>query len=324
MQTLSATSGADGAWSVTVPMAAGHLTGTGVEVKVEASKTGFTDATPVTRTLRVDLVAPSSPSWTVPGSLQVGVAVTDMTPSATADTDIASYGASGLPAGLAIDPGSGAIGGTPTMASTGTAPVTVTITDDAGNETTVSLAFPAVSKGEQDLAGFAYTPSSLTFGDTAPSLTAPADPKGALTYSAAPSSVCTVNAGTGALTIAGAGACVVEATAAATADYEARTVSTTVTVEAAGTLALTLDAVTGDNVVNIAEKAAGFVIRGRTGSESGVSVTVTVGMRDPERDVGGGRGLVGDGAGGGGLPHRGRRLGDGRGVARRGSRTPRR
>ena len=186
----------------------------------------------------MDLVAPSSPSWTVPGSLQVGVAVTDMTPSATADTDIASYGASGLPAGLAIDPGSGAIGGTPSAASTGTAPVTVTITDDAGNETTVSLAFPAVSKGEQDLAGFAYTPSSLTFGDTAPSLSAPADPKGALTYSAAPSSVCTVNAGTGALTIAGAGACVVEATAAATADYEARTVSTTVTVEPAGTLTL--------------------------------------------------------------------------------------
>ena len=102
---LSATSGADGAWSVTVPMAAGHLTGTGVEVKVEASKTGFTDATPVTRTLTVDLVAPSSPSWTVPGSLQVGVAVTPMTPSTTTDTDIASYGASGLPAGLAIDGG---------------------------------------------------------------------------------------------------------------------------------------------------------------------------------------------------------------------------
>ena len=202
--------------------------------------------------------------------------------------------------------------------------MTVTITDDAGNEATVSLTFPAVSKGEQDLAGFAYTPSSLTFGDAAPSLTAPADPKGAVTYSATPPSVCTVNAGTGALTIAGAGACVVEATAAATADYEARTVSTTVTVEAAGTLALTLDAVTGDNVVNIAEQAAGFAIARPYGHRERRERDGDGGHADPERDVGGGRGLVGDGAGGGGLPHRGRRLGDGRGVEDGGSRTPRR
>ena len=262
-----------------VPANASYITGTSVAVAVNATKAGYTSPSDVTRTLTLNLVAPSARTYTVPGSLKVGVAVTPMTPSATTDTDIASYGATGLPAGLAIDTGTGVISGTPSAASTGTASVTVTITDDAGNEATVSLTFPAVSKGEQALAGFAYTPSSLTFGDSAPSLTAPADPKGAVTYSATPSSVCTVNASTGALTIAGVGTCVVEATAAATADYEARTVSTTVTVEPAGTLALSLDAIAGDNVVNIAEKAAGFAIRGRTGTESGVSVTVTVGVQ---------------------------------------------
>ena len=40
---------------------------------------------------------------------------------------------------------------------------------------------------------------------------------------------------------------------------------------------LGIDAIAGDNTVNIAEKAAGFSIGGATGTESGVSVTVTVG-----------------------------------------------
>ena len=48
------------------------------------------------------------------------------------------------------------------------------------------------------------------------------------------------------------------------------------TVAAAGTLVLNVDAIAGDNRVNIAEKAAGFSISGDTGSEGGVSVTVTV------------------------------------------------
>ena len=47
--------------------------------------------------------------------------------------------------------------------------------------------------------------------------------------------------------------------------------------QAAGALALTLDVIAGDGTVNIAEKAAGFEIGGDTGSEGGVSVTVTLG-----------------------------------------------
>ena len=231
-ETLSATSETGGAWSVPVPAAATYLTGTEVEVTVEASKTGYTDATPVMRTLVVDLVAPSSRTYTVPGSLQVGVPVTGVSPSTTTDTDIASYRAAGLPVGLAIAADTGVISGTPTTASAGTSSVTVTIADDAGNETTVSLTFPAVSKGEQDLSEFGYTPPTVTFDDAAPSLSAPSDPKGAVTYSAMPSSssVCRVDASTGALAIVAAGTCEVTATAAATADYEAASEAFTVTV----------------------------------------------------------------------------------------------
>ena len=45
----------------------------------------------------------------------------------------------------------------------------------------------------------------------------------------------------------------------------------------AGTLALNLDAITGDNTVNIAEKAAGFSISGDTGSETPLTDTTDAG-----------------------------------------------
>ena len=108
-------------------------------------------------------------------------------------------------------------------------------------------------------------------------VTAPTGVRTTLSYSATPSNVCTVDAGSGALTLAGMGECVVTATAEGTADYNQGTADFTVTVQMAGTLALNLDAIAGDDTVNIAEKAAGFTISGATGSEAGVSVTVTVG-----------------------------------------------
>ena len=105
----AATSATGGAWSVAVPAAAAYLTGTSVTVTVSASKTGYTPPGDVTRALAVDLTAPSA-TYTAPSSLQVGVAVGAMTPSTT-DTDIASYGATGLPPGLGIDSTTGAIAG---------------------------------------------------------------------------------------------------------------------------------------------------------------------------------------------------------------------
>ena len=272
---LTATSTAAGAWSVAVPADAAYLTGTSVAVAVSASKTGYTAAGDVTRALAVDLAAPSA-TYTAPSSLQVGVAVGAMTPSTT-DTDIASYGATGLPSGLGIDTGTGVIDGTPDTADTNTAEATVTVTDTAGNTATASITFPAVAKGDQTLTGFAYSPATVTYGDTVPAVTAPGGVQTTLSYSATPATVCTVDASTGALTLAGVGACNITATAASSADYNQGTATYTVTVAAAGTLALTLDAIAGDDTVNIAEKAAGFAISGDTGSEGGVSVTVTVG-----------------------------------------------
>ena len=272
---LTATSGAGGAWSVAVPANAAYLTGTGVAVRVSASKTGYTPPSDVTRALAVDLAAPAA-TYTAPGTLQVGVAVGALTPSTT-DTDIASYGATGLPPGLGIDSMTGAISGTPDTADANTAGATVTVTDTAGNTATVSITFPAVAKGDQTLTGFAYSPATVTYGGTAPTVTPPTGVQTTLAYSATPATVCTVDAATGALTLVGVGACNITATAAGAANYNEATAAFTVTVQAAGALALTLDTIAGDDTVNSAEKAAGFAITGATGSEGGVSVTVTVG-----------------------------------------------
>ena len=261
-------------WSVAVPAAATYITGTSVSVTVSASKAGFTAPSDVTRTLAVDLAAPSV-SYTAPASLKVGAAV-DVRPTTT-DTDISSYAASGLPSGLSINATTGAITGTPDTVDEDTASVTVTVTDDAGNPAEVSITFPAVDKGDQSLSGFEYSANSLTFGDTAPTVTAPPDAVGTLSYTATPAEVCTVVEGTGALTIVGAGECKVTVTAASTDEYNEGTAMYTVTVNAAGTLSLSLDAIATDNTVNIAEKTAGFSISGDTGSEAGVSVSVAVG-----------------------------------------------
>ena len=115
-----------------------------------------------------------------------------------------------------------------------TASSTVTVRDTVGNIDTVSVVFPAVAKGDQTLAGFQYSASSVTLGSTAPTVTAPTGVQTTLSYSAASSTVCTVNSSNGALTLVGAGSCEITATAASSANYNEATV--TVTVQATGVL----------------------------------------------------------------------------------------
>ena len=304
---LTATSDSGGAWSVAVPANAAYLTGTSVAVTVSASKTGYTAPSDVTRALAVDLAAPSA-TYTAPSSLKVGVAIGAMTPSTTA-TDIASYGATGLPPGLGIDTGTGVISGTPDTADANTASATVTVTDTAGNTDTVDITFPAVAKGDQTLTGFAYSPASVTYGDTAPAVTAPGGVRTALSYSATPATVCTVDASTGALTLAGVGECAVTATAAGTADYNEATAAFTVTVAAAGALALTLDTIAGDDTVNIGREGGGVRDFGR--HRFGGGGDGDGGQHAADGDLGQRRRLVGGRTARGFLHHRHERGGDG-------------
>ncbi len=262
-------------WSVSVEGAASYITESSVTVTVSAEKAGYVSPSDVERTLAVDLTAPEAPTYTAPGSLKVGAAITAMDPGGGSGID--GYKAAGLPGGLNIASGTGVISGTPTTASTVTVKATVTVSDAAGNEDTVEITFPAVTKGDQTLSGFEYSSSTVTFGGTAPTVTAPTGAETALSYSTGDAEVCTVDSANGTLTLTGVGSCVVTVTAASSNDWNGATATYTVTVQAAGTLVLNVAAVTGDDKVNIAEKAAGFAIAGDTGSEGEVAVTVVVG-----------------------------------------------
>ena len=227
---LTATSGSSdpATWSVNVPANASYITGTSVAVKVNASKTGLNAASEVTRSLTVDLIAPTAPTYTVPGSLNLDEQITAMSPSGGSGID--RYSATGLPSGLSIDASTGVISGTPDAANANTASVTVAVSDNAGNSNTVNLTFPAVPRKDQPFSSFMYSATQVTLGSPAPRLLTPVGPSTAVTYSASPSTVCTVDSSTGALTIVGAGDCVITATAEATAKYNQATATYTVTV----------------------------------------------------------------------------------------------
>ena len=208
-------------WSVTVPANANYITETSVDLMVTATKTGSVSAT-VTRTLSVDLTAPTVSYNTTPSSLKVGVAIPAMAPT-TSDTDIASYGVhddDSLPPGLAIDDSTGVISGAPTTANNSTREVRVLATDAARNETTETITFPKVDMGDQTLVGFAYGAARIRYGDTAPRVTEPTGARTPVTYSAVPATVCTVNS-LGALTIRAGGTCTITASADGGANYNA-------------------------------------------------------------------------------------------------------
>ena len=260
---------------MSVPADAAYISGTSVAVEVNASKTGYSAPSAITRSLAVDLTAPTAPTYSAPVSLKVGEAITSMSPSGGVDID--EYSATDLPSGLTLNTGTGVIGGTPEAADVATATATVTVRDAAGNTATATIIFPAVDKGDQALVGFQYSASSVSFGSTAPTVTVPTGAQTTLGYSAEPSTVCSVDDTSGALTLDGVGTCTITATAEASDNYNEASVTFDVTVQATGLLVLNVDDIAGDDTINIEEKASGFDISGNTGSEGGVSVTVTVG-----------------------------------------------
>ncbi len=116
-----------------------NLTGNDVEVKIDEEQSNDTETNHTTEPIgflaieagTIDAFTNTPPELTNPGNQtnQDGDAVA-LTLSATdADGDNLTYGASGLPDGLSINPNSGLISGIPTTATT----ANVTITADDGN-----------------------------------------------------------------------------------------------------------------------------------------------------------------------------------------------
>ena len=136
-----------GDWSVIVPSNAGYIMGSSVLLMVTATKTGFTSATPVSRTLKVDLTAPTV-SYTAPLSLTVGDAIIAMVPTKSEDIDSYAISSDSLLRGLSLNGSTGVISGMPTTGNPNTQTVEVLATDDAGNTGTAMIDFPPVAGPE--------------------------------------------------------------------------------------------------------------------------------------------------------------------------------
>ena len=286
-----------GAWLVPIPPNSPYLVEPSVDIQVTATKAGSTDPTPVTRTVAVDITAPSV-SYAAPSSLTVAVAIDSFDPTNADPTDddysshIYAVGAgSALPPGLSLNGANGRITGTPTTASTATQTTANAITDTAGNIQEVLIVFPKVAQGSQSLSDFSYNPTSIAFGDPGTELTAPTGAPGTtIAYLSDTPLVCTVDASTGALTIVWDGICTITVTASETDNYQGATAQASVSVSPAGTLALSVDPIAGDDTVNADEKETGFAITGRTGFEPATGVTVTMGTAELT-DVSDGEGI---------------------------------
>ena len=278
--TLQSASDADGDWDRIVQAGASYITPPTVSLSVTATKGGYKDSDTVSLELTVDVTAPTV-SYTVPSSLAYGEAIDSLSPTTSEPID--RHVASSLPTGLTIAQDTGVISGTPTVLTNSKTTSTVTVYDRGGNAGTADIEFPEVDKGNQTLSNFSYDTDTMTFGGTSPTVrpptvTVPIGSGGSVTYSSDTVTVCSVDSSTGALTTLDTGTCTIRASAAETTNYKPASATFGVTVNA-GVQTLTVDAVTGDNTINISEEADGFQIAG-TVTGSGVTVAVTIGDND--------------------------------------------
>ena len=264
-------------WTLDIPVDDPDITGTSVVVLVTA--TMGVDTGTVSRTIDVDLVAPTA-TYALPPALTVGTAITDIMPGG-AFADIASYAVQSgdIPPGLTLAEDTGVISGAPTMANATTADVTIRLTDEAGNTTDnatdVTITFPMVARGSQVLDGFDYTPATVALN--APTLPTVTPPSGAqtgstLSYASSNEAICTVVDTTGALTLVAEGACVITVTASATPNYNEATADFTITVAAAALPSISIAAGTA-----VTEgTAATFTLTAAPASATTLTVTIAV------------------------------------------------
>ncbi|WIM95225.1 putative Ig domain-containing protein [Actinoplanes oblitus] len=152
----------------------GVISGTPAAAGTSSVTVTVKDAAARTATATFSVIAGIAPSVTGPGTQYgtTGVAVTK-TLTATGGTSPYSWAATGLPAGLSINGGTGVITGTPTTA--GSAAVTVTVTDASGRTGTTTftwaVATPLVATNPGAQNGTTGTATTLTLtatGGTSP------------------------------------------------------------------------------------------------------------------------------------------------------------
>jgi hypothetical protein len=147
--------------------------------------TAGTSSVTVTATDSAGFAGSTSFSWTVTNHVTIaspgdqsnvsGTAITPVTVTGSDSSSVATLGytATGLPAGLSVDPTTGTVSGTPTTA--GTSSVTVTATDSAGFSATATFAWTVsnivsvTSPGDQSsVSGSDIGPLGIIAADSSP------------------------------------------------------------------------------------------------------------------------------------------------------------
>jgi hypothetical protein len=154
---------------LTLGASTGTISGTPTAAGTQAFNATMQDSLGATSTNSYSITINAVPSITTASPLpagEVGIAYAGSALARSGGTAPFGWSATGLPGGLAIDPATGAITGTPTAA--GTFPASVTLTDYAGATDTKTLSItinpaPAISSVVLQNGG---TPGTIEPGDT--------------------------------------------------------------------------------------------------------------------------------------------------------------
>jgi len=200
--------------TISVRIAASTAAGALASANVALTSTGATTANvAVSGTVSQAGVAPTVTAATIPGTFGVALSA-----NVVASQNPTSYAISSgtLPAGLSLNPTTGAITGTPTAAGTGVV-VNVTASNATGTSAPANLTFD-IAKAAQTITGLSTADSKYT---TAPSynLTATASSGLTVTYTSSNEAVATVSGS--AVTIVGPGTTTITAIQAGDNNYNA-------------------------------------------------------------------------------------------------------
>ncbi len=168
-------------------------------------------------------------------------------------------------------------GSTVTVVGAGTSTITATQAANGNYATASTTATLTVTAATPSLSGLGLSASSVVFGATVPTITAPTSASsGAITYTSGTVGTATIDSTTGVVTIVGVGTTVINATQAANGNYASSTKTITLTVTGAAPIFTTAFALSSSSVV-FGTTTMPTITAPSSASSGAITYTVTTG-----------------------------------------------